>query len=470
MNNRLVSKFEELLAANIVGEVRNLLVTDNNAEFLNEVSHELRDWSVKTNVNLIEIDEKDDSWLREIQTRELFDKLSQSNTVLLIRNYATVSYLNRDNTPRNFLRDVVVNRHYGCGNDFVPSDELTNLLFVVVINDLSEMHWREDEYALFDIMHEHDSSGAWINTNLINHVSKLYPVMSDVNRIQYHISDDAATICVDVGNAFGRGGVRIRRPIRHYSVENRTDIIHNYFENNLYCNKNKVECLILRMDGFKLEDRFIVDVLRLLKSFPNLKCVYNAERIDFSNKTNHLQILTAFELGEYIFNIAQTGDFKTASELTRKLWALDTKWARFYRDIAKDFLCEREYHEKYFPKGNISNTGLDKLFRIYLFGCYATSDDFNINQIVHAEKYQNDEKAFKLLKVRFKNWDFSEVTEKLSSDLKCIALLKDYSEKIGEKFDKEFYYSKFMQVLGKVDRIFPGMEDKFCDNGVILRT
>ena len=34
MNNRFVSKFEELLAANIVGEVRNLLVTDNNAEFL----------------------------------------------------------------------------------------------------------------------------------------------------------------------------------------------------------------------------------------------------------------------------------------------------------------------------------------------------------------------------------------------------------------------------------------------------
>lgn len=47
-----------------------------------------------------------------------------------------------------------MNRHYGCGNDFVPSDELPNLLFAVAFNDLSEMYWEEKEFSHFTIIHK----------------------------------------------------------------------------------------------------------------------------------------------------------------------------------------------------------------------------------------------------------------------------------------------------------------------------
>ena len=140
MTNRFEVAFNEILAVNKNGEVRNLLITDGNAEFLNDALYALRSWAINNNINLVELDERDSFWLPEIQSRELFDKLNQQNTVLMIKNYATVTYMRGDdNTPRNFLRDAVLNRHYGCGNDFEPSDELPNLRFVVVINDLAEM-------------------------------------------------------------------------------------------------------------------------------------------------------------------------------------------------------------------------------------------------------------------------------------------------------------------------------------------
>ena len=148
MKERCITAFEDVLAMNRGGEVRNLLITDNNPEFLEDALYSLRKWALFSNINLVEIDEKDDSRLPEIQSRELFDKLNQPNSVLLIKNYATESWISSDdNTPRNFLFDAVVNRHYGCGNDFVPSDELPSLLFVVAINDRSLMHWQENEYG-----------------------------------------------------------------------------------------------------------------------------------------------------------------------------------------------------------------------------------------------------------------------------------------------------------------------------------
>ena len=154
MKERIELAFNEVLAANNNGDVRNLLITDGNAEFLDDALYSLRSWALKNSMNLVELDEKDDSWLPEIQPRELFYRLNQPNTVLLIKNYATVTYMRGDdNTPRNFLRDVVMNRHYGCGNDFEPSDDLPDLKFVVVINDLSEMKWRNDEYMKFSIIH-----------------------------------------------------------------------------------------------------------------------------------------------------------------------------------------------------------------------------------------------------------------------------------------------------------------------------
>ena len=125
MRERFFTAFDEVLAANKGGEVKNLLITDGNPYFLDEALYQLRCWVFDRGYNLVELDEKDDSWLPLIQSRELFEKLNQPNTVLLIRNYATVLWGGVENTPYNFLRDAVMNRHYGCGNDFVPSDELS---------------------------------------------------------------------------------------------------------------------------------------------------------------------------------------------------------------------------------------------------------------------------------------------------------------------------------------------------------
>lgn len=150
MRERFFSAFEEVLAANKSGEVKNLLITDESAEFLDEALYQLRRWVVDRGYNLVELDENDDFWIPEIQSRELFEKLDQPNTVLLIRNYATVLWSSiSENNPHNFLRDAVMNRHYGCGNDFEPSDELPNLMFAVALNDLSRMYWKEKERALF---------------------------------------------------------------------------------------------------------------------------------------------------------------------------------------------------------------------------------------------------------------------------------------------------------------------------------
>ena len=113
MGNRFELAFEDMLVANNSGEVRNLVITDGNAEFLDDALYALRSWALNKGVNLVELDEKDDSWLPEIQSHELFYKLNQPNTVLLIKNYATVTYMRGDeNTPRNFLRDAVMNRHF----------------------------------------------------------------------------------------------------------------------------------------------------------------------------------------------------------------------------------------------------------------------------------------------------------------------------------------------------------------------
>ena len=107
IKEHFTNAFDEVLAANRGGEVRNLLITDNNAEFLDNALYSLRSWALKNGMNLVELDERDDSWLPEIQSRELFDKLNQQNTVLLIKNYAAVNFYSIDeNTPRKFLQEL----------------------------------------------------------------------------------------------------------------------------------------------------------------------------------------------------------------------------------------------------------------------------------------------------------------------------------------------------------------------------
>ena len=69
-NERLTNAFEALAVVNRGGTVRNLLITDDNFEFLDDALYSLRRWVLHNNINLVEIDEKDDSWLPEIQSRE----------------------------------------------------------------------------------------------------------------------------------------------------------------------------------------------------------------------------------------------------------------------------------------------------------------------------------------------------------------------------------------------------------------
>ena len=90
MKERFERAFNDMLTENASGEVRNLLITDGNAEFLDDALYALRSWALKNSMNLVELDEKDDSWLPDIQSRELFYKLNLPNTVLMIKNYATV--------------------------------------------------------------------------------------------------------------------------------------------------------------------------------------------------------------------------------------------------------------------------------------------------------------------------------------------------------------------------------------------
>ena len=61
MNDKFISVFEETLATNRGGEARNILITDHCQEFRDHAICELRDWALKNEINLVELDEKDDS-------------------------------------------------------------------------------------------------------------------------------------------------------------------------------------------------------------------------------------------------------------------------------------------------------------------------------------------------------------------------------------------------------------------------
>lgn len=151
MSERLIGILEELLEATADGAVRNLLVTGEPYR-LDDALYTLRRFARDHSMNLVELDEDKDDWLSLVPSRELFDRLNLPNTVLLVKHYASVNWYDNDNSPRLFLRDLALKRHYGCGNDFVPSDELPYLLFVVALNDKGCRYWTEDEAESFDVL------------------------------------------------------------------------------------------------------------------------------------------------------------------------------------------------------------------------------------------------------------------------------------------------------------------------------
>ena len=478
MKEKIEKTAGELVAINAGGTVRNLLITDDKPEFLNDALCVLREWALVNRINLVEVDEKDDSWLPEIQSRELFDKLNLPNTVLIIKNYATTTWASSDdNTPSNFLYDAVVNRHYGCGNDFVPSDELPNLLFVVAINDRSLMHWQETEYGYFSILLEDECKKFWIDTNRGRHHSQMYPVMSRFNKVIYFVSEDCKVLSVDLCKAFRRV-----RSIKYRSQEDRTDMIHTYINNNVPHFHDKVEHIIVKLDRFEDYERFTIDAARLREAYPNMKSIDCSFVFDVSNADASIEVCDPFELGERAFDYAQKGDFKTADFLTRRLWDLDHKWAKFFREVAVDYQCPHEHHERCYPDGNVSNTGLDKLFRIYLLGWCSKNGDFKYEQRLYVEKHRNIDKAAELLKVRFKNWERHEIMEKLRFDLEHVEIFKEYCEDLVENKDRysEEYveyelemwspdYSSFMRAVIATDKLYPGTIDEMYSDERFFR-
>jgi hypothetical protein len=162
-----------------------------------------------------------------------------------------------------------------------------------------------------------------------------------------------------------------------------------------------------------------------------------------------------FELGELCFNLAQDGDIAMANSLTRDLWALDHKWARFFREVAKDYYRKPEDHANFEPDSTVYNpTGMDHLFHIYLLGWYHAGDDlFDKEDRVLVTKHKDFNKAIDLLSVRFQNCSVDEVADKLYQDLQLVTN------------DENLDYKQFAIVLEEAERLVPGVVSKMCENG-----
>ena len=454
MKEKFESAFDDILSANRKGEIRNLLITDNNAEFLNGAFCTLRSWATKNGMNLVELDGRDSSWVPEIQSRELFCKLNHPNTVLLIKNYATVSCMRGDDTLEIFLQNAVKNRNYTCGIDF-KTYKLPNLMFVVVINDLSEMTWKKDEYMTFSIIHQDDTKKVWTNKNIIFMSSRMHPVMSAVNKVKFLVSDDETTLRLDIGEVFR--GVRLRHLIkdRRPTMDDKLEMIHTYIESNLPEFNERVNCLIIKESRFGEDEHFIIDGSRLKKSFPNLGTICCKDNIKISDIDDDVCILDPFEIGEMCFNLAQDGDVALANAFVRDLWALDIKWARFFNEVAKDYYRGHEDRANIDSDGTVHNcTGMDHLFHIYLLGWYHSGDDFSDDKgKVYVTRHKNFNKALELMPVRFKNCSIDEVANKLYWDYMLV--------KMDEKPD----YDQLVAVFDEAERLVPGVNAKMHANG-----
>jgi hypothetical protein len=312
-------------------------------------------------------------------------------------------------------------------------------------------------------MKENNGNELWINTNYTHRATKMHPVMSVANKVVYWVSEDKRTLCFDVGDAFGGR----RRPIRYYSAQERTEMIHDYLENHLPPFCDKVDTLILKMGRFGKEEHFVLDDERLLKYFPKLGIVCCNDAIDLTHGEENVYMLDAFDLGEMSLNLARDGDFEMANHFTRELWALDHTWAKFFREVAVDFQLPRDEHLKHYPDLNVANTGLDKLFRIYLLGWYSSNGDLSYDNIVCVENHQSLDRAMDLLEDRFKNWEFQEVIAKLSADLKHVELHQTHFQDLGEESDGRPDYSDFLRVVIATDRLYPGTIDKLYADGTI---
>ena len=317
------------------------------------------------------------------------------------------------------------------------------------------MRWRKDEYACFTVIHEDNEKKMWTNTAYCRPDSKMNPVMSAVNKVNYFVSEDRSALCYDVGIAFGAQSSRC--PIRFRTANERTEIIHAYLENNLPDFSDKVDCLILKAESYSEEERFAIDCTRLKKTFPKLSVIYCNNSFEISNTNDEIYILDPFDIGELCFFLAQDGDIESANMCVHDLWALDHKWARFFREVAKDYYRKPEDHANFESNSTVYNpTGMDHLFHIYLLGWYHSGDSFfNEEDKVYVKAHKDFDKAIDLLSVRFQNCGVDEVVYKLYWDFQHV------------NYDEHPDYEQFTNVLTEAERLVLGVMDKIYDEGVI---
>ena len=292
MKEKIIAALAEAFAENERGEIRNLLITGASLEFRFGARLSVREWAQSHNFNLVEIDERRDGWLPKIQSRELFDRLNQPNTVLVVKNYASVKWVG-ENTPREFIRELALKRHYCCGNDFVPSDELPNLKLVVAINDRFDMHWGRYESDTFAVVYEDESRKVWVDTTRRSKVTGFHPVLSAMNRGLFSVSADRRTIIVPFAYIVKRHAL-----FDPSQVELAADVVHRHLEENIpeFC--EEVECLIFKPSKRWRESLVVIDAKRLCAVFPNLKTVWHSENFEVSGADSKICVRSFCKLEE----------------------------------------------------------------------------------------------------------------------------------------------------------------------------
>jgi hypothetical protein len=313
MDERIAAALDEAFALNARGEIRNLLITGASLEFRFGARMAVREWAQSNNFNHVEIDERREFWIPKIRNRELFDRLNQPNTVLVVKNYSSSRWVGED-TPRAFVRDLALRRHYGCGNDFWPSDELPNLRLVVAINDRFDMHWSKRESDSFAVVYEDESRKVWVDTTRRSKVTGFHPVLSAMNRGLFSVSEDLRTVIVPFAYI-----VKKHAMFDPSQVELAAEMVHRYLEENTpeFC--YEVECLIFKPSKRWQDSVVTIDAERLRSVFPNMKTVLHSKCFDV--RGGELCIMDAQALGALATEKRESSDCVGAE--------LCEKWSRF---------------------------------------------------------------------------------------------------------------------------------------------
>lgn len=300
---------------------------------------------------------------------------------------------------------------------------------------------------------------------------RFYSVMTEENEEIYLVSNDRKDLSVGVKKALNGAP---RRMIRRYSQYEavqamRSECVHVYLEKNVPDFHDKVESLIFHDASSSENDILTLDAGRLLAVFPKLTTVCCKENIIIENAPAILRVLDPFALGEYSFELARANDIDEANRYTRMLWALSGKWARFWREVARDYNRKPEDHPKYDPRSPMVYDGMDDLFKVYLLGWYPKGLPIEVDlKKVYVEKHKNFKKAIELLPVRFQNCDLHEIGEKFFWDLQYV------------ETEENPDYEGLANVILAAEKIIPNVRQGFfelvqyygceeCSSSLILR-